>query len=136
MSCLLIALMVLLMAGDAARAAPANTPVACWALRKHGQAEAAQACFNALTGSSDAYFRAEGFWGLEAWEHANEQFRLGTQPASSSALYKVRWGMLLHEHFNDPEATDLFHEALAKDPSNALRRKGHGVCSQGDSARP
>jgi tetratricopeptide (TPR) repeat protein len=129
MSCLLIALMVLLMAGDAARAAPANTPVACWALRKHGQAEAAQACFNALTGSSDAYFRAEGFWGLEAWEHANEQFRLGTQPASSSALYKVRWGMLLHEHFNDPEATDLFHEALAKDPSNAQAYLGLAAVS-------
>jgi tetratricopeptide (TPR) repeat protein len=110
---------LLMICDMASAAAPATTPAACWALRKHGQAEAAQACFNALTGSSDAYFRAEGFWGLEAWEQANEQFRLATQPVSSSAVYKVRWGMLLHEHFNDPQATDLFHEALAKDPANA-----------------
>jgi tetratricopeptide (TPR) repeat protein len=44
---------------------------------------------------------------------------LATQPATSPALIKVRWGMLLHERFNDPEAADLFHEALAKDPANA-----------------
>ena len=58
--------------------------------------------------------RAEGFWGLEQWEQANEQFRLATQPANSKPLYKVRWGMLLHERFNDAEAADLFREALAR----------------------
>ena len=56
---------------------------------------------------------------LKQWDQANEQFRLATQPADSKALYKVRWGMLLHERFNDADAADLFHEALAKDPSNA-----------------
>src|SRR5207248_1989452 len=47
-----------------------------------------------------------------------EQFRLATQPANSKALYKVRWGMLLHDRFNNPQAADLFREALAKEPSN------------------
>jgi len=94
-------------------------PDDCWMKRKHGHDAEAQACFEALTRSSDAYFRAEGFWGLEDWDHANEQFRLATQAADSKALYKVRWGLLLHERFNQSDAVDLFHEALQKDPGNA-----------------
>jgi cellulose synthase operon protein C len=97
----------------------AAAPRDCWTLRKHGHNAEAQACFEALTRSGDAYFRGEGFWGLKDWEQSNEQFRLATQPANSKALYKVRWGTLLHERFNDTDAADLFREAIAKDPSNA-----------------
>ena len=97
----------------------AAVPADCWALSKHGHRSEAQACFDTLTRSGDAYFRAEGFWGLKEWEQSNEQFRLATQPSHSKALYKVRWGKLLHERFNDPDAAGLFREALAKDPSNA-----------------
>jgi cellulose synthase operon protein C len=100
-------------------ATQAAVPADCWNLRKHGHPADAQTCFENLTRSGDAYFRAEGFWGLEVWEQANEQFRLATQPANSKALYKVRWGTLLHERFNDTDAADLYREALAKDPSNA-----------------
>src|SRR5580658_8788082 len=88
--------------------AGALMPDDCWMQRKHGHDAEAQSCFEALTRSSDIYFRAEGFWGLEEWDRANEQFRLATQPADSKALYKVRWGVLLHERFNDAEAGDLF----------------------------
>ena len=100
-------------------AAHAAVPADCWALRKHGQHGETSECFEALTHSREAYVRAEGFWGLEQWDQANEQFRLATQPVSSPALYKVRWGMLLHERFNNKDATDLFQEALVKDPANA-----------------
>ncbi len=55
---------------------------------------------------------------MRYWEQANQQFRLATQAANSKAVYKVRWGMLLHERFNNPQAADLFREALAKEPSN------------------
>lgn len=106
----------LLACASLASAAP---PADCWGLRKHGNAVEARACFETLTHSNDAYLRAEGFWGLEEWDQANEQFRLAAQPANSKALVKVRWGRLLHERFNDSEAADLFREALAKDPSNA-----------------
>ena len=99
--------------------AHAAVPTDCWTLRKHGNPTGAEACFNTLTRSGDPYFRAEGFWGLEEWEQANEQFRLATQAASGKPLYKVRWGMLLHERFNVVDATSLFREALAIDPSNA-----------------
>ena len=74
----------------------AAVPGDCWTERKHGHQAEAQACFTALTRSSDAYLRAEGLWGLEQWSGANEQFRLATQPADSKALYKVRCGLLLH----------------------------------------
>ncbi len=102
----------------------AVAPADCWTARKHGHDAEARACFEALTRSSDAYFRAEGFWGLEEWDRANEQFRLATQPADSKSLYKVRWGLLLHERFNEKEAADLFNEALQKDPSNAAAYMG------------
>ena len=106
----------LLAATAAARAA---APADCWAQRKHGHRAEAQSCFESLARSNDAYQRAEGMWGLERWEDANQQFRIATQPENARPLYKVRWGMLLHERFNDGEAADLFREALAKDPSNA-----------------
>ncbi len=115
-----------------ASVAHAATPASCWTLRKHGQRAQSDACFTQLTKGSSAYDRAEGFWGLEDWTAANEQFREATQPADAPALYKVRWGMLLHERFNNPEAADLFHEALAKDPNNAAAYFGLATVSAED----
>jgi cellulose synthase operon protein C len=112
-----------------ALSASAAIPADCWTLRRQGDREKAKGCFAALTRASDAYSRAEGFWGLEDWDQANEQFRLATQPANSKALYKVRWGLLLHERFNDPEAADLFREALTKDPSHAEAYVGLAILS-------
>jgi cellulose synthase operon protein C len=109
--------------------AGAAAPSDCWLLRKHGADAKAQDCFDALTRSANAYDRAEGFWGLEQWEQANAQFRLATAPADSNPLYKVRWGMLLHERFNDTDAADLFREALAKDPANAQAYIGLALIS-------
>jgi tetratricopeptide (TPR) repeat protein len=115
-----------------ASVAHATTPASCWTLRKHGQRTQADTCFSQLTKSSSAYDRAEGFWGLEDWNAANEQFRDATQPADAPALYKVRWGMLLHERFNNKEAADLFEEALAKDPNNAAAYFGLATVSAED----
>src|SRR5215472_13476718 len=128
MTCLAPALLLILMCVSATRVFAA-VPGDCWSLRKHGHAAEAQACFEHLTHSNDAYARAEGFWGLEAWEQANDQFRLATQPDNSNAVYKVRWGLLLHERFNNREAVDLFREALAKDPSNAAAYLGLAIVS-------
>ena len=122
-----IATAVLLFAFGASACAIA--PSDCWSLRKHGQNSEAHGCFESMTRSADAYQRAEGFWGLEKWEEANEQFRLATRAANSKALYKVRWGMLLHERFNDSEAAGLFREALTADPSNAQAYVGLATVS-------
>lgn len=119
-------LAILLASGISAVAA---VPSDCWSYRKHGQIPEAQACFQSLRHSSDPSFRAEGFWGLEEWEQANEQFRLAAQPATSKADVKVRWGLLLHERFNDSEAADLFCEAMAKDPLNAHAYVGLALVS-------
>jgi Flp pilus assembly protein TadD len=105
----------------------AASPTECWKLRKLGRD--AQPCFDQLTQSSNAYDRAEGFWGLEQWDQANAQFRLATQSASSPAAFKVRWGQLLHERFNNSEAADLFREALAKDANSAAAYLGLATLS-------
>ncbi|MGB2629019.1 MAG: tetratricopeptide repeat protein [Candidatus Acidiferrum sp.] len=109
--------------------ARAAAPADCWDLRKHGQSTEAQRCFETLTRSGDPYFRAEGFWGLEAWDQANDEFRAASEPVTGKAIYKVRWGMLLHERFNDAEAAALFREALDKDPSNARAYLGLAIVS-------
>jgi cellulose synthase operon protein C len=116
-------------AGLTCAVASAVAPSDCWSLRKHGRRVEAQACFDGLTQSSDAYSRAEGFWGLEEWEQANEQFRIATKATNSKPAYKVRWGMLLHERFNNPEAADLFREALAEEPSNGEAYLGLAIVS-------
>ena len=104
-------------------------PQECWNLRIHGHRTEAHACFTRLTQAPDAYTRAEGFWGLEQWDQANEQFRSATAPPTASPLYKVRWGLLLHERFNDSEAVDLFREALTNDPNNARAYLGLATVS-------
>ena len=109
--------------------AHAAVPADCWALRKHGHAEQSQGCFEALTQSNLAYERAEGFWGLEQREQANEQFRLATKAEDSKPIEKVRWGMFLHEHFNDSDAGDLFQEALKDDPKLAEAYVGMAMVS-------
>ena len=79
--------------------------------------------------ANSAYYRAEGYWGLEQYDQANEQFRIATAPAESDPLYKVRWGMLLHQRFNNTDAVGLFQEALQKDPKNAQAYLGLAIVS-------
>jgi tetratricopeptide (TPR) repeat protein len=107
----------------------APTPESCGVLRKHGHKAEAQSCFEALVKSGSPYFRAEGYWGLEQYTEANEQFKLATQAPTGGSLERVRWGMLLHERFNNAEADDLFKEALERDPKNARAYLGLAIVS-------
>ncbi len=119
----------LLCAGSARGA----TPDDCHALRKHGQRSEAQKCFESLTAARDPFLRAEGFWGLEQYEEANNEFRIATQqsPANApvNAMIRVRWGRLMHERFNNTEADNLFGEALERDPKNAQAYYGLALVS-------
>ncbi|MGI4980666.1 MAG: peptidase MA family metallohydrolase [Janthinobacterium lividum] len=110
-------------------AAHAADPQACWTMQKQGRRAEAEVCFTQLIRSNDAYARAEGSWGLADWQGANEAFRTATLPPDSPARYKVRWGMLFHERFNNPEAVNLFREALAKDPNSAAAYLGLATVS-------
>ena len=107
----------------------APSPESCLELRKHGKGPEAAACFDSLTHSADPYTRAEGFWGLAQYEQANESFRLASAQPGSRANIRVRWGMLLHERFNNQEADDLYAEALKLDPNNAEAYLGMAVVS-------
>lgn len=95
------------------------TPPECRALLKHGRRTEARQCFENLTRSSGPYFRAEGYWGLDEYEKANDEFRVAVAQSDQNAFYRVRWGLLLHERFNDADAEGLFKEALQRDRKNA-----------------
>jgi cellulose synthase operon protein C len=120
---------LLVLLGASGTAYAANTPETCRTLTKHGPRAEAKTCYEGLVGSKSAYDRAEGYWGLEQYDQANEQFRMATANADADPMYKVRWGMLLHQRFNDKDAVGLFEEALQKDPSNARAYLGLAIVS-------
>jgi tetratricopeptide (TPR) repeat protein len=111
----------------AAVAAP--TPDGCATLEKHGRAAEGHACYESLSQQRDPYLRAEGYWGLKMYREANEQFRLAVAQSDANALYRVRWGRLLHERFNNTDADNLFKEALQRDPKNAPAYLGLALVS-------
>jgi cellulose synthase operon protein C len=105
------------------------TPDDCRLMRKHAHSSEARACYKALTLSHDPYLRAEGDWGLGLYQEANGEFRTAVAQSDRNALYRVRWGMLLHERFNNTDADALFKEALDRDPKNALAFYGLALVS-------
>jgi cellulose synthase operon protein C len=91
----------------------------CRALRHHGHRTEARACFSGLVRNGDAFARAEGYWGLDQYEEANEQFRIAYKEAKNLPAVRVEWGRLFLERFNPGEAANLFQEALKIDASYA-----------------
>ena len=125
-----ISLLSLALAAGTAWAGPPASPESCRAMLKHGQKEPARRCLETMiVPGGDVYLRAEGYWGLGKYDEANVAFRAAVAQAGSTATYRVRWGMLLHERFNDKEAEDLFHEALKIDPNNAQAYLGMALVS-------
>jgi tetratricopeptide (TPR) repeat protein len=109
--------------------ASAATPDDCHLLRKHGHRAEAQSCYQSLTQARDPYARAEGYWGLAKYDDANNEFRAAVAQSDRNALYRVRWGRLLHERFNNTDADALFKEALDRDPKNAQAYVGMALVS-------
>jgi tetratricopeptide (TPR) repeat protein len=107
----------------------ATTPENCHALRKHGHRAEALKCYESLTAAREPAVRAEGYWGTEKYQEANNQFRLAVAESPASAPYRVRWGRLMHERFNNTDATNLFKEALETDPKNAQAYYGLALVS-------
>lgn len=116
-------------AGAQAAWGAATTPDDCSTLRKHGQKADARACYKTLSQQRDPYLRAEGYWGLRMYQDASDQFQLAVAQSDGNALYRVRWGRLLHERFNNSEANNLFKEALERDPKNAQAYLGLALVS-------
>ncbi len=97
----------------------AQTLDECRTLRHHGRLDDAQTCYAKLAASSNPYLRAEGLWGIEKYQEANDQFRDLVKQNPKNADYRVRWGYLFFERFNSEEAHGLFEEALKIDKDNA-----------------
>ncbi|MGC2332322.1 MAG: tetratricopeptide repeat protein [Candidatus Acidiferrales bacterium] len=114
----------------AASVALSATPDDCQVLRKHGHRAEAQACYELLTRTNDPYLRAEGYWGLGMYTDANNEFRAAVAQSDGNALYRVRWGLLLHGRFNNTDAEGLFKEALQRDPKNAQAYLGLALVSE------
>ena len=74
-------------------------------------------------------FAPKGTGASECISDANDQFRLAVAQSDGKALYRVRWGRLLHERFNNTDAESLFKEALQRDPQNAQAYLGLALVS-------
>ena len=97
----------------------AQTPGACEAYRHHGRWAESKDCYVKLTRSTDPYLRAEGYWGIDDYKNANDQFKIAIKLQPKNADYRVRWGRLFLERFNAAEAKNLFGEALEIDKNYA-----------------
>ena len=97
----------------------AATPEECWQQRHHGRMAAAHTCFESLTRSANPAVRAEGYWGIEDFVSANDQFRLAEEANPNDANLKVRWGRMYLDHPPAPDTASLFQDALQLDPHNA-----------------
>jgi tetratricopeptide (TPR) repeat protein len=91
----------------------------CKTLRHHGQMKEAQACFSALARSPDAFARAEGLWGTDRFEAANDEFRVAEKNAPRSAEVKTEWGLLFLEHYQPGDAAKLFSDAIGANQNYA-----------------
>jgi len=94
----------------------AETPASCHEQRRRGRLGEARTCYAALVRSPNPYERAEGYWGLEQYREANEQFRLAVEREPKNPLYRVRWGRLYLERYQPADAAQLFREALKIEP--------------------
>lgn len=104
-------------------------PSDCQTLRLHGRRTEARQCFETLARAREPYLRAEGYWGLGEYQQANDEFRTAVAQSGTNALYRVRWGRLLRERFNDADAEGLFKEALQRDPNSAQAYLGLALVS-------
>jgi len=63
--------------------------------------------------------QAESLWKQHSYSEANGTFRALVDAHPRNPQYRVRWGRLLLERFNKPDAMQLFQEALKIDANNA-----------------
>ena len=105
------------------------TPEGCRALRLHGKKAEATTCFEALARSGDAYMMAEGYWGWSSRRRRSRSLRWRLRSREHRRCGKVRYGMLLHERFNNKDAAELFREALKQDPNSAQAYLGLAMVS-------
>jgi tetratricopeptide (TPR) repeat protein len=113
----------------------AQTPEECNGLRHHGKLAEAQNCFLRLAASTNLYSHAEGLWGLERFQEANDAFRAATKQFPKNADYRVRWGRLFLERFNKDESRGLFQEALEIDKNNAGAQLGLALVGAQDFSK-
>jgi tetratricopeptide (TPR) repeat protein len=88
---------------------------ACAALKHHGDPKT-NACYQRLTRAADPAVQAEGFWALGDFKNANDAFRAANKAHPKDANVRVRWGRMYLDHYQAPDAQDLFNEALGLNP--------------------
>ena len=121
---------VLVLALAAATACRGATPNDCQSLRKHGQRAEAQACYESLDAGTRAGSARRGILGAaECTRRPTTSSALAVADSPNNASYRVRWGRLLHERFNNTDAENLFKEALQLDPKNAPAYVGLALVS-------
>ena len=84
----------------------------------------ARACYSGLSTSSSDAVRAEAWWALGDVKRANDVFRAAVQAQPDNPDLRVRWGYLYEQTHQEPEALNLFNEALGIDKEHLPAKLG------------
>jgi cellulose synthase operon protein C len=104
------------------------TVAQCEALRHHGDPDT-RACYRKLTRSTDPGTRAEGFWGVNEWKQANEEFLTALKAQPKDPKLWTRRGRLFIEMDQRGDAADWFGNALEINKDYAPAILGQAVIS-------
>ena len=108
----------------------------CDALHWSGQREAATRCYRMLVaGTGPPAQRAEGGWALGDLSAANDLFRAAVAARPRDATVRARWGELYQDSHQGQQASELFKEALQRDPHDAYAAVDAAAVLMDDFAR-
>ena len=108
----------------------ARTPAECPALRKHGHRAEAKACYQSLDAAADPYVRAEGDWGLELYQDANNEFRAAVAQAAQERALPRALGPPAARALQQPRTpTSSSTKRCRRDPKSAEAYLGLALVS-------
>ena len=125
-----VALLVVLLAPDAAASSEPEALAKCRELERESREESAR-CFTALRNAAVPAVRAEAAWALGDMRAAARAFKAAIAQAPEDPAAHSRYGDMLRTAHQFADAEAAYYQALAIDPTHAAAKLGLARIAQG-----